>query len=214
MKTEPENEYRDRRSLTNILGMAKRLLGVSIKENGVYADFTMGNGNDTLYIKKMCPSGTIYAFDIQPAALEATKKLLEAEGCMDENVHLICDSHANFKKHIPETAELDGAIFNLGYLPGGDKSTTTKTSSTLTCLSGALDMLGPGGVAVVCVYPGHEEGAREGAAILELAEGLDRGGFDCLYHRLVNIPEAPFIVAFQKKIGKTPKFRKIGKISL
>jgi methylase of polypeptide subunit release factors len=196
---ESENEYKKRASLTNMLSAAKRLFELSIKENGIYADFTMGNGNDTLYIKKMCPSGKIYAFDIQKEALEITKKLLEYENCLDENVHLICDSHARFKKYIPEFAELDGAIFNLGYLPGGDKSVTTKAYSTLFCLKEALGILKEGAVIVISVYPGHGEGAKEGEEILNYAANLDKRQFDCLYHRLINIPEAPFIIAFQKK---------------
>jgi len=187
-------------SLTNILSMAKRLLDISIKENGVYADFTMGKGNDTLYIKKACPSGKIYAFDIQKEAIEITKKRLEHENCFDEKICLIHDSHANFKKYITE--ELDGAIFNLGYLPGGDKSVTTQTESTLACLKEALEILKTDGVIVVSVYPGHDEGTKEGEIIYEFAANLDRQKFDCLYHRLINIPEAPFIIAFQKKIIK------------
>ena len=189
-------------SLTNILSMAKRLLDVSIKENGVYADFTMGKGNDTLYIKKSCPSCKIYAFDIQKEAVEITKKRLEYENCLDDNIFLIHDSHANFKKYMPDNTELDGAIFNLGYLPGGDKSVTTKTDSTLSCLKDALDILKIGGVIVVSVYPGHDEGTKEGKKIFDFAENLDKKQFDCLYHRLINIPEAPFIIAFQKKTGK------------
>ncbi|MCL2773235.1 MAG: class I SAM-dependent methyltransferase [Oscillospiraceae bacterium] len=195
---ESENEYKKRASLTNMLAMAKRLLDVSIKEKGVYADFTMGNGNDTLYLKKACPSGTIYSFDIQKSALETTKKLLEVEDCFDETVRLICDSHVNLKKYIHE--QLDGAIFNLGYLPGGDKSVTTRTESTLKCLTDALEILRIGGVIVVSVYPGYAEGAREGEEILKFAQDLDHKQFDCLYHRLINIPDAPFIIAFQKKM--------------
>jgi hypothetical protein len=60
-------------------------------------------------------------------------------------------------------------------------------------------MLADGGVIVVCVYPGHGEGAREGEKILGFAGGLDKKRFDCLYHRLINIPDAPFVIAFQKK---------------
>ena len=191
-----------KKSLTNILSTAKRLFDISLKENGVYADFTMGKGNDTLYIKKACPHGVIYAFDIQKEALEITKKRLEDEGCMDDNVHLINDSHAYFKKYIPGSAGLDGALFNLGYLPGGDKSITTKTDSTLACLSDALDMLNPGGVIAVCVYPGHGEGEKEGEKILEFSARLEKSKFDCLYHRLVNVPEAPYIIAFQNKETK------------
>ena len=211
----PEAKKRAEASLTNILSAAKRLLDVAIEQNqdrdsprgGVYADFTMGNGNDVLYIKKKRPASKIYAFDIQKEALEATKNRLLNENCFDENIYLIHDSHANFKKYIPEQTQLDGldgAVFNLGYLPGGDKSITTRSESTLACLEGALGILKPGGVITVCVYPGHGEGAREGEKILELAAGLDKKQYDCLYHRLINVPEAPYIIAFQKKPQKKP----------
>ena len=192
-----ETDYRNRASLTNMLSMAKRLLDISIRENGVYADFTMGKGGDVLYIKKSCPSAKIYAFDIQSEAVQITKKRLQDEKCFDENIILINDSHANLRNYISE--ELDGAIFNLGYLPGSDKSVTTQTDSTFACLTAALDILKPGGVIVVSVYPGHEEGVHEGDKILEFAANLEKKEYDCLYHRLINIPEAPFIVAFQKK---------------
>ena len=192
-----ETDYRNRASLTNMLSMTKRLLDISIRENGVYADFTMGKGGDVLYIKKSCPSAKIYAFDIQSEAVQITKKRLEDEKCFDENVILINDSHANLRNYISE--ELDGAIFNLGYLPGSDKSVTTQTDSTFACLTAALEILKPGGVIVVSVYQGHEEGAYEGDKILESAANLEKKEYDCLYHRLINIPEAPFIVAFQKK---------------
>ena len=189
---------KNRESLTNILSVAKRLLDITIKDNGVYADFTMGNGNDTLYIKKSCPSAKIYAFDIQSEAVEITRNKLEAENCLDDNIHLILDSHANFKNYISEN--IDGAVFNLGFLPGGDRNITTKTESTLKCLTEVLECLNVRGIVVVVVYPGHQEGANEGEEIFKFAEKLDSKYFDCLHHRLINIATAPYIIAFQKKI--------------
>ena len=189
---------KNKESLTNILSVAKRLLDISIKDNGVYADFTMGNGNDTLYIKKLCPSAKIYAFDIQREAIEITRKKLENENCLDNNVQLILDSHENFRNYISE--HIDGAIFNLGYLPGGDKNITTKTESTLRCLEYALDCLNVRGIAVIVIYPGHQEGTNEGDEIFRLAKNLDSQIFDCLHHRLINIENAPYIIAIQKKM--------------
>ncbi|GHU37941.1 methyltransferase domain-containing protein [Clostridia bacterium] len=189
--------YHNRKSLTNILDTAKSALAVSFHPNGTYADFTAGRGFDSLYIRTVCPDCELYSFDIQESAVLSTKKLLTDSGRYDDRVHIIRDSHADFAKYM---TKLDGAIFNLGYLPRGDKSITTLLDSTMRCLTGALDMLSIGGVIVVQIYPGHEEGTREGNEILALAEKLDKKQFDCLYHRLVNIPEAPFIIAFQKKI--------------
>lgn len=46
-----------------------------ILQPGDYAvDATMGNGNDTLFLAQLVETGKVYAFDIQEAAVIATKK--------------------------------------------------------------------------------------------------------------------------------------------
>jgi hypothetical protein len=196
------NEYRKRTSLTNILSAAKRFFDLSVKDGGTYIDFTMGNGHDTVYMAKKCVSGKVYSFDIQPEALDVTRERLNSELPGWDNVSLICDSHDNFERYIGQNTALDGGIFNLGYRPGGDRKVTTRLDSTMTALRKAVTRLSVGGVIVVVVYSGHEEGVREGQAVLDFAEKQDRGSYDCLLHRLVNIPDAPYIAAFWRKRGK------------
>ena len=41
-----------------------------------------------------------------------------------------------------ETRKLTGAIFNLGYLPGGDKSITTQASTTISAIEQLLETHG------------------------------------------------------------------------
>ena len=188
--------------LTNILDMAKQLLTTNIKPTGIYADFTMGNGNDTLYIKKTCPHAKIYAFDIQQTAIDNTRKKLENKGLLDSNIQLILDSHENFANHISEN--IDGAIFNLGYLPGGNKEITTKAESTLRCLKSALNRLNPGGVIVVALYPGHPAGAIEAEAIVNFSEKIDSAKFLSLLYKFTNTKNSPFILAFQKRTKTQP----------
>ena len=53
----------------------------------VGVDFTMGNGHDTLFLAEQCAK--VYAFDIQPEALENTKKRLGDR----QHLQLILDSH-------------------------------------------------------------------------------------------------------------------------
>lgn len=48
--------------------------------------------------------------------------------------------------------------FNLGYLPGGDKATITKSETTLQALEAAKRMLAPGGLISLVVYVGHPGG--------------------------------------------------------
>lgn len=48
--------------------------------------------------------------------------------------------------------------FNLGYLPGGNKSIITVSDTTLSALKAAERILMPGGLISLVVYIGHPGG--------------------------------------------------------
>ena len=74
-----------------LLDIAKGFLNqANIKSDSVLADFTMGNGHDTLYLCGLVPQGTVYAFDIQKEAVENTKARLDEAG-VTTNAHLITE---------------------------------------------------------------------------------------------------------------------------
>ena len=73
-------------------------------------------------------------------------------------VTLVADSHANLAHYVSEPIGL--IVFNLGYLPGGDKACATQAEATLTSLQVALDKLTVGGLLSVTMYWGHEAGVR------------------------------------------------------
>lgn len=179
-----------------LLEIAKIFLNqANIKSDGVLADFTMGNGYDTLYLCSLVPNGKVYAFDIQEEAIINTeKRLKEAE--VTARTLLIHDSHANAKKYIDE--EIDGGMFNLGYLPGGDKRIHTMHESTLKAVKDAISMLKKGGVLVISVYPGHSEGRVEGEMLLESLKEYDKKLYWISHFYLVNSPDAPFIITVEK----------------
>ncbi len=182
--------------MKSILEVAKSFLEDCIPPDGIVCDFTMGNGSDTLYLSKLVPDGKVYAFDIQPLALEHTRQRLQEAGA-GENVELILDSHANFDCHVSQV--FDAGMFNLGYLPTSDRIVTTKVESTLTAVTKAVEQVKVGGVIVVVVYPGHEEGRREGEALMETLSSLSSKRFDVTCYRLINIPDCPFIYAIEKR---------------
>lgn len=129
-------------------------------------DATAGNGNDTLFLSTLLTTGKIYAFDIQEKALQNTKEKLKNASC---NIEYILSSHANFPSTIQNVRLI---VYNLGYLPGQDKSITTQTSSTLESLNNALPLLVPNGAISITLYPGHAEGAKEAKAVLEFVHTL------------------------------------------
>ena len=143
-----------------------------IKKGGVAVDFTMGNGNDTLFLSRTVGrEGKVYAFDIQEAALDSTRAFLESEG-VPENYTLICASHHRVKEFVKEP--IKAGMFNLGYLPGSDKTVTTMRETTLPAIEAAIDLMDKDAIILVAVYPGHAEGEAEGKMICEYLSGLSR----------------------------------------
>ena len=179
-----------------LLDVAKKFLeGGKIPEKAVLCDFTMGNGYDTEYLCRLSRGGKVYAFDIQAQAVNNTRARLEAAGFAD-TAELIHDSHANAHLYVKEP--IDGGMFNLGYLPGGDKSIHTMRESTLPAIRTAVELLKKGCVLVISVYPGHAEGSEEGKLVSEELSKLDKKLFCVTYFRIINSPDAPFVVAVEK----------------
>ncbi len=50
------------------------------------------------------------------------------------------------------------AIFNLGYLPKGDKSIVTKPDTTIQAINALLSLMSIEGIIVFVIYHGHSEG--------------------------------------------------------
>ncbi|MBQ2716564.1 MAG: class I SAM-dependent methyltransferase, partial [Clostridia bacterium] len=141
-------------------------------------------------------SGKVYAFDIQPAAVESTKRRLAEVGC-PENYTLICDSHHNAAKYID--CKIKGGMFNLGWLPGGDKSITTMRETTMPAIETAISLLDSDGVLTVAVYPGHPEGDAEGKMIEEYLSGLSRFKLCVTKIKIVNSPTSPYFFLIETK---------------
>ena len=64
--------------MVDLTGLHKHFILEHLSEGDVAVDFTMGNGNDTLFLSRTVgESGRVYAFDIQEEALISTSKFLE-----------------------------------------------------------------------------------------------------------------------------------------
>ena len=59
--------------MIDLLSLHKQFILTHLHPGDVAADFTMGNGYDTEFLSKAVgEGGRVYAFDIQPQALECT----------------------------------------------------------------------------------------------------------------------------------------------
>ena len=183
--------------MIDLLELHKYFILKHLKPGDVAVDFTMGNGHDTEFLSKTVgPEGFVYAFDIQEQALSSTQEHLVRAGCPD-NYQLILDSHSNVKKYVD--VPFKAGMFNLGWLPGGDKSITTLRETTLPAVETAINLLAPGGGILLAVYPGHEEGRIEGEMITAYLSTLNRKQICCSKLQIVNSPTSPFFFLIEKK---------------
>lgn len=166
------------------LYLAKKYWKEHLKPESLVIDATLGNGHDTLFLSELVSE--IYAIDIQKCAIESAKKHLLEKNVSLDKIHFIEGSHEDLSS-LP-TADL--VIYNLGYLPGGDKSITTKTNSSLLSVKSALKRLRPKGAISIMCYPGHLEGEKEEEALMRFLETLDSQEFQVCHHRFVNRPKS------------------------
>lgn len=132
-------------------------------------DATCGNGHDTLFLARaVAPGGTVHAFDLQTAAIERSRRRLEA-AATGSSLHWYRQDHAGVGKALGEI-RLDAAMFNLGWLPRSDSNIITTPASTTAALAAALALLRPGARLTVICYRGHAGGAGEAAAVQKWLE--------------------------------------------
>ncbi|HLR19911.1 MAG TPA: class I SAM-dependent methyltransferase [Staphylococcus sp.] len=183
--------------LERILPFARTLIKQHIAADSIVIDATCGNGNDTLFLAQQVSSGKVYAFDIQSEAIKNTKqKTIE-----HQNIILIQDSHENIKQYLSPTdmGNVDVAIFNLGYLPKGDKSIVTQPESTIKAIHSIFDTLSPEGIIILVIYHGHDEGKVERDAVLDYLKSFDQTKAHILQYQFINQQNnPPFICALEK----------------
>lgn len=176
------------------------LLSQLISTGDTVIDATVGNGQDTIKLAQLVgKTGKVYGFDIQTAAIEETKKKAQLTG-LTEQIELIVDGHENFKKYLPHNIQVQALVFNLGYLPRGDKSIITLPATTLSALEQGLDLLNVGGQILIMIYYGHEGGPEEKDAVLSYIKTLPQENFSVLQYGFINQKNTPpFLIAIEKR---------------
>ena len=186
--------------MVDLLDLQKKFILSHLGEGDVCADFTMGNGHDTLFLcETVGEKGHVYAFDIQEKALENTRARLTEAGIEPERYSLIHASHHLMKDYIDRP--IKAGMFNLGYMPGsGNKALTTMRSTTLPAVEAALDLLGDDAILLIAIYPGHPEGRAEGEEIEAYLSSISRYKICMAKFCMLNSPDSPyFMIAETKK---------------
>lgn len=181
--------------MEKVIEFAHNIIKNKVENTDICIDMTIGNGKDTLFLCSLAQF--VYGFDIQSKAILNTEKLLRDNHL--NNFQLWMTSHENIDQFVHE--KVKAIVYNLGYLPTGDKSITTLTNSTMISLKKSLLLLKTGGIIVLVVYPGHLEGKKESDALLAYVNTLDQKEFDVIQYQFLNqIHQPPYVIAIERKL--------------
>jgi ubiquinone/menaquinone biosynthesis C-methylase UbiE len=164
----------------SLVEKAHELVGARAYPGAIAIDATVGNGYDTLFLlQKVAPEGRVYGFDIQQSALESARGRI-ASPVLLNCLTLFHHSHAQMDEVLPAVQQgtISAVMFNLGYLPGSDKTVTTRSGSTLAALAAAIRLLMPQGIVTIVAYPGHPGGADECEQVSQWCARLNRERFE------------------------------------
>jgi hypothetical protein len=180
--------------LPRVTEIAHLLVQRCLGPGGRAIDATVGNGHDALFLAHLVgPEGRIDGFDLQVDAIEKTR----GKTSHLPQVHLHPVGHERIAEHV--TVPVEAVMFNLGYLPSGDKSIITHAATTLPALESAKALLVEGGILTVVVYPGHAGGGEEAKAVSRWFRDLSGDPFRVVHYGPVEASasciESPYLLA-------------------
>jgi len=183
----------------SLLKKSHALVSVVVRQGDVVVDATMGNGYDTLFLAQCVgSSGKVIGFDVQEKALVATGRRLLAAGVLASSFNLHRVSHAKLSEYVP--SGVAAVLFNLGYLPGADKSLITQVETSLDALAQSLACLRSGGLLSVMCYPGHAGGDKEAEAVKRWMEEIDGVDADVqMVQSTRALEKSPFLLVAVKR---------------
>lgn len=186
--------------LKNAVTMSHMILEPYVAQAKIIIDMTCGNGYDTLFLAKhMTTQAMLYAFDIQPCAVEAAKKRVEMALLSEKHVIYQCGSHDELAANVDRP--LDIVVFNLGYLPSGDHHIHTKSEITIKAVKICLNKLAINGIIMLAAYPGTPAGKIEAEAVRSFVTTLPQRAFDVSTWQPINQIHYPPVLYMVQKRG-------------
>ncbi len=181
----------------NTLGLSHQFMAAHIRPGQFCIDATAGKGRDTVFLCGLVgKTGRVLAFDIQADAVLQTKQRVEADG-YSEVATVLLAGHETMAAYAQKES-IDGIMFNLGWLPGGNHRVFSQPQTTIHAIRDGLSLLKPGGVMSICIYHGKETGTAERDALLPFFKTLDAKCYTVMTvefsNRTGEIPIPVFIV--------------------
>ncbi|MUG66038.1 methyltransferase domain-containing protein [Paenibacillus campinasensis] len=189
----------------SVLSFAHKLVSERLLPGDIAVDATAGTGADTLFLARCIgPKGSVFAFDIQEEALQLTRQRLNKEASSEvASVSLHLQSHEDMRSSIPApyVGKVGAIMFNLGYLPAdeADKTIITQPETTIAALNGSLELLRPGGIVTIVLYPGHPGGETEARTVEQWAAAIPQHTAQSILYRNLQRPAAPYLIALERR---------------
>lgn len=173
----------------NTKTLVEELMKIKIPKSKICLDLTFGNGNDSYKMLSINKDIKVYGFDIQKSCIDNSKTI--------DGLTVINDSHLNFDNYV-ET-NIDFAIFNLGYLPGGDKNITTEYDIVIKTLGKLFNVLNNEGQIIITFYPGHKPGLEESIKVINFLRTLNQKNFNVVRYDFINqVNNPPFVCLIER----------------
>jgi hypothetical protein len=188
----------------SLVEIAHQRVAEVLTPGGIAIDATLGNGYDSVFLAGCVgQTGQVYGFDIQQQALNNTRQRLQEAG-LEECAHLFLACHSLLLDFLPvaKRGQIQAIMFNLGYLPGADKTVITQEQTTVKALAAATELLAAPGVLTILAYPGHQGGEQELNAVNDFCTYLSqRSGFRVeIIYSTYQTPKAPLLIVVNKTV--------------
>lgn len=138
--------------MKSMVDLSHEFIRPVLHKQAICVDATLGQGKDTDFFLSQ-KVRIVYGFEIQRDVFESTKERLDDQRTCFYNV-----GHEHMEEYIHE--EVDAILFNFGYFPKGDPKITTQSSSSVSAVRQALNLLKVKGRMALVMYP-HESGQEE-----------------------------------------------------
>ena len=182
--------------------LAHELVAGRLRPGDRAIDATAGNGHDTVFLAEIIgEGGKVFGFEVQAEAIAGTERRLAEAGLAGRAELRVC-GHECMAEYLPDETRVRAVMFNLGYLPGGDKTVITRPESTVAAIRVAADLLEPGGILTIVLYTGHEGGEEEAAAVETCCAGLEQERFAVVRYGFLNqANRPPYLIAVERRGG-------------
>lgn len=188
--------------MLNAMRFSHQLLEETINRfpSGLFIDATLGNGHDSYFIlSNKNFKGRLLSFDIQARAILNSYQRINQLQTTSASYQFIHASHDTLFNYLNSNSLIHGAIFNLGYLPGGDHQITTHSHSTLNALQQIMSRLVRKGRILIVIYSGHSEGQVEKEQLLNYLKAIDQQAYHIYhYHALNQKNNPPELLAIER----------------